>query len=75
MHPLSKKFQIVAIAPYRRAFKPMIVDADAICELHVDSTCKADAVIDGQQQVPVKRKCCLEIRRSGREFEFVKSNR
>lgn len=71
MPPDSKKFQIVAIAPYRRKFAPLIAGENSRCELHVDSTCTADAVVDGQHEVPVKRKCTLIVKRSKREFGFV----
>ncbi|MFH0926957.1 MAG: hypothetical protein V1822_00055 [Candidatus Micrarchaeota archaeon] len=69
---MSKKYQIVAIAPYRRLFAPLIVSPSTSCELHVDSTCKADAVIDGQIEVPVKRKCTLIVKVSPRKFLFVR---
>jgi NAD kinase len=72
MNPLSKDYQVVAIAPYRRNFSPMIVPSSMTCEAHVDSTCTADAVIDGQYEVAVKRKCTLVIKVSKREFLFVR---
>ena len=75
MPHLSKKFQIVAIAPYRRRFKPLIIKSDEKARVHVDSTCTAGAVVDGQYEHPVKRKCCLEVKLSKREFLFARSRK
>ncbi|MFH1306286.1 MAG: hypothetical protein ABIH83_01355 [Candidatus Micrarchaeota archaeon] len=72
MPPLSKKYQIVAIAPFRRAFLPTIVGKDMHSKAIVDSTCDAGAVVDGQFEVPVKRRCTLEVWRSEKEMEFVR---
>lgn len=69
---LSKKFQIVAIAPYRRRFKPLTLNGTQIARVYVDSTCTAGAVVDGQSENPVKRKCCLEVKLSERKFLFVR---
>lgn len=74
MPSLSKNYQVVAIAPYRRRFSPIVANSNTICEVHVDSTCDADAVIDGQYEIPVKRKCTLIVKRSKREFFFVRAN-
>jgi len=73
MPHLAKNYQVVAIAPYRRRFSPLMVNPGMTCEVHVDSTCDADAVIDGQYEVPVKRKCILIVKRSKREFLFVRA--
>lgn len=73
MPPISKKIQIVSIAPFRRKFNHLLVPADARCKVVVDSTCKADAVVDGQYEVPIKKRCTLEAFRSSREFEFVRA--
>jgi NAD+ kinase len=72
MPPLSKKIQIVSIAPFRRKFNYLLVSSDARCKVIVDSTCEADAVVDGQYEVPIKKRCTLEAYRAKREFEFVR---
>jgi NAD+ kinase len=43
----AKKYVVVAIAPYRRAFKPLVVDEEMKCAVYV-SKGNADLVIDGQ---------------------------
>ncbi|MCX8163561.1 MAG: hypothetical protein N3D10_03330 [Candidatus Micrarchaeota archaeon] len=69
----AKKYQIVAIAPYRREFKPKIVDKNTKVKLFVRSTCKTDAVIDGQIEIPLKNNTTIVVQVSEKEFEFVRT--
>ncbi|VVC04709.1 Bifunctional NADP phosphatase/NAD kinase [Candidatus Burarchaeum australiense] len=48
LKPSSRKFEVVALAPYRRAFKPLVVREGARCKLIVRTKQPAIAVIDGQ---------------------------
>lgn len=70
----SRHYQIVAIAPFRRIFKPMMVKAGVRSRVIVESTCTADAVVDGQFEVPVRRRCQLEVRVSDQKLEFVRTS-
>ncbi len=48
LKPTASKYEVVALAPYRRVFKPLLVDASQRCTLTVHTTYPAIAVIDGQ---------------------------
>ena len=82
----AKRYQIVAIAPHRREFKPIILDADAACTVQEDLQyhkrigkdvqaipSKPDAVVDGQFQEPLKRKDVLKIWKSEKSMELVRA--
>ena len=43
----AKKYVVIAIAPYRRAFKPLVIDEETKCVAYLISG-NADLVIDGQ---------------------------
>jgi NAD+ kinase len=68
----ARAFEIVGIAPFRRTFKPHIVNENAKCHLVVESECDADVVIDGQYVYPIKRKSRIEVWKSEKDFLFVK---
>ncbi|PIT84031.1 hypothetical protein COU37_05230 [Candidatus Micrarchaeota archaeon CG10_big_fil_rev_8_21_14_0_10_45_29] len=72
MDPLSSNCQIVAIAPFRRTFSPLIVKDGVRSKVIVDSTCDAGAVVDGQFELPVKRRCTLEVWQSNKKMHFVR---
>lgn len=46
--PIAKQYEIVGLAPYRRAFKPMVVKDSTVSTLIVRTKRPAFAVIDGQ---------------------------
>jgi len=60
----SKKYEIVAIAPFRRRFKPMVVPENTVCRLEIASECDAHAVIDGQFAYKLKRKSRVRVWKS-----------
>lgn len=72
MRPSRTDYQIVAIAPFRRLFKPTLVKPGIKSRVTVESTCTADAVVDGQFEVPVRRRCQLEVWVAKRKVNFVK---
>jgi NAD+ kinase len=72
MKKTQEKYQIVAIAPYRRKFKQMIVDKKYKSKLYIRTTCKTDAVIDGQKEITLKDRTKIIVFVSEKRFEFVK---
>ncbi|OIO20704.1 hypothetical protein AUJ17_05150 [Candidatus Micrarchaeota archaeon CG1_02_47_40] len=69
----EKKYEIVAIAPFRRAFSPLIVPQSTKCLLKIVSECDAHAVIDGQFAYRLKRKSKVKVWRSGREVLLARA--
>jgi len=67
----DKRIQVVPIAPYRRAFKPMMLGANAVVRAEFFEKCPADLTIDGQVRVPLKNTAKLVVIRAGRVMEFV----
>ena len=55
MRATERRYQVVPIAPYRRAFKPMIVPDTTICRVELLNRCRADAVVDGQMHRPTRK--------------------
>jgi len=68
----ARAYEVVGIAPFRRTFKPHIVNENARCHLVVESECDADVVIDGQYVFPIKRKSRIVVWKSEKDFLFVK---
>jgi len=68
----AKKYEIVAIAPYRRAFKPMTVP-DSAAAAATTSSPNADLVFDGQFIHRVRPGSRIRVRRSSRSVELVKA--
>jgi len=67
----DRHIQVVPIAPYRRAFKPVMLGADSVIKAELFEKCPADLTIDGQVRVPLRHFDRLIVRRSLREMEFV----
>lgn len=72
MKATEQKFQLVPIAPYRRAFKPMMVPASAVCRIELLNRCRADAVVDGQMHRPIRQGSKLVVHKAKRHLEYVK---
>ena len=72
MKATEQHYQIVPIAPYRRAFKPMMVKKGTICRVELLNRCRADAVVDGQMHRPTRKGSRLIVRMAKRSIEFVK---
>jgi NAD+ kinase len=60
----AKKYVVVAIAPYRRAFKPLVVDEKMKCAVYVKRG-NADLVIDGQFIHPADLGDKIKIEKNG----------
>lgn len=67
----ERNYEIVAIAPFRRAFKPMVVSEDTICRLEIESECDAHAVIDGQFAYRLKRSSKVRVWKGRRDALLV----
>ncbi len=72
MRTTDNRYQVVPIAPYRRAFKPVIVPASTVCRIELMNRCRADAVVDGQMHRPIRKGSILVVRKAKRALEYVK---
>lgn len=66
------KYAVVAIAPYRRAFKPTVVSDSAECSAYTESN-SADLVFDGQFIHKIRPRAKVRIRKSKRFTELVRA--
>lgn len=62
-------FEIVPIAPFRRAFDPMVVDARR--EVSISSPQPSHLLIDGQQLVQLREGACVSIKKHGKKIRFA----
>ncbi|MBI5133096.1 MAG: NAD(+)/NADH kinase, partial [Thaumarchaeota archaeon] len=67
----SKKYVVVAIAPYRREFLPLIVSNPTISRIIVETHGKADVIIDGQFLHELKNGSRVIVWKSEREAKFM----
>lgn len=72
MTPTARRWQVVAIAPYRRLFKPMVLSPNQVCRVRVVGLAKADAIVDGQTHKPIRGGSELVVKASPHFFEFVR---
>src|SRR3989338_3948698 len=68
----ARKYQIVAISPFRRLFPPTIVGQNTPCTLRFSGTEKATLFIDGQTFGTVSERDALRVSASRKAFYFVK---
>ena len=68
----AQKYQIVAIAPYRRAFKPMIVAGGAKSSCSIESECDVDVIVDGQNVFHAKNGMRLSIAKNRKPVLFAR---
>lgn len=68
----ARKYAIVAIAPYRRAFKPAIAPDSVACNVWTGSR-SADLVFDGQFIHKIRPRARIRIRKSTRFTELVRA--
>ncbi len=73
MPPLSKSYQIVPIAPFRREFSPLTLSPSTHCTVEIEPRCRADAVSDGQFLYPITKPCRLQVFVSKNRMGFVKA--
>ncbi|MFA5105711.1 MAG: hypothetical protein WC506_02000 [Candidatus Micrarchaeia archaeon] len=69
----SQDYQIVAIAPYRRAFKPMIVKGTARSSCAIVSECDVDVIVDGQTVIHAKNGMRLKVAKNSHPVMFAKA--
>lgn len=72
---LSRRYQVVPIAPFRREFRPTMLSPHSKCKLVIEPYCLADAVSDGQFLYPIKKPCTLEVWVAQKKQAFVKPAR
>jgi len=71
--PNTRAYEIVAIAPFRRSFEPLIVGEDAVSTLTVEAHCKWSVIIDGQFVYPFDYGVQeLRVFKSERTVSFIK---
>ena len=68
----EQRYQIVAIAPFRRIFKQTIIAAGTICTLRVSAPDKAHLFIDGQPAGIFSEGQTLRVSAAKKKFWFVK---
>lgn len=66
------RFQAVAIAPFLRAFSPLILPPNATCALRISGKEKAQIFIDGQKFGSFGEKDTLVVEASRKRFLFAK---
>lgn len=67
------RYQIVAIAPFRRLFRPTMASASLSCTLRISAPDTAHLFIDGQPAGAFSEKQTLKVRGSKKPFLFVKA--
>jgi len=68
----EQRYQIVAIAPFRRIFKPTIIQASAACTLRISAPDKAHLFVDGQPAGIFSKGQTLRVSAAKKKFWFVK---
>ncbi|MEM4554376.1 MAG: NAD(+)/NADH kinase [Candidatus Anstonellaceae archaeon] len=71
----SKSYQAVAICPFRRAFKPLILPPSIKCRLYLFGKHKAHFFVDGKVVRSFSQKDVLEVKVSSRRFFFAQPKR
>lgn len=69
----DSSYQAVAISPFRRAFRPLMLSRGARCTLRMSEPERAQFFIDGHCFRPFSAKNTLRVRASGRAFLFAKA--
>jgi NAD+ kinase len=71
LKPRARKYEVVPIAPYRREFKPVVVQDSTKCEMTVTAG-NADLVIDGQFVHGVKLNSKIKVFKSERKLGLLR---
>lgn len=70
----ARKYEVVAIAPLRRGFKPLVVGENKVSRLLVEEGGKnTDVIIDGQLAFPMKKRSRIKVYKSGNVVRFVRA--
>ncbi|VVB66607.1 NAD kinase [Candidatus Gugararchaeum adminiculabundum] len=67
----SKKFSIVAIAPYRRSFKPLAVSDESVCKIVAECESPYFVAVDGQMVKELDKRTELKIYKSKNRAKFA----
>ena len=73
MKRTANAYQAVAIAPFRRLFKPTILPASVHCTLRISGAGSSHLFIDGQPHGTFSEKQTLRVRGSAKPFHFVRA--
>ena len=68
----ARRYEVVAVAPYRRAFKPQVIQDSTACSVVV-KTSNADLVFDGQFVRRVKAGSKIGIRKSRENVMLIRA--
>ncbi|MEM4348375.1 MAG: NAD(+)/NADH kinase [Candidatus Anstonellaceae archaeon] len=71
----SNSYQAVAICPFRRTFKPIILSPSSKCKLHLSGNPKAHFFVDGKIMGSLSQGQILEVKVSNRLFFFAQPNK
>ncbi len=72
MKKSGSRFQAVAIAPFRRSFKPAILQPSVQCTIRISGKERAQLFIDGQDFGYFTEKDALRVTAAKKKFLFVK---
>lgn len=67
------KYEIVAIAPYRRTFEHLVVDEKTESELEIECEQEAMLVVDGLFEHAVQNGSVLKVKKSSEKIKFLKA--
>lgn len=73
MKRTANAYQIVAIAPFRRLFRPTILPASSPCTLRISAADSSHLFIDGQPRGSFSERQTLRIRGSRKPFFFLRA--
>ena len=73
MKKRAARYQVVAISPFRRIFRPLVLEKNARCTLRISGPERATFFIDGQDFGHFTSKNTLRIRACKRPFLFAKA--
>ncbi|MCX8197797.1 MAG: hypothetical protein N3F07_01185 [Candidatus Micrarchaeota archaeon] len=69
----DSRYQAVAISPFRRLFKPMILGNSSLCKVRISGQEKAQLFLDGQVAGEFTQERELLVRASKKPFYFLKA--
>lgn len=73
LKPNEKRYEAVAIAPYRRKFAYVVVGERVESKLKIECEEDAKLIIDGLIEQVVPKKSVLRVRKSSKTTKFVKA--
>lgn len=73
MKKSEKRYQAVAISPFRRLFSPLLISPRTACTLRISGRERASLFIDGQEFGAFTEKSTLSIKASKKSFYFARA--